>query len=39
MLLTETFVLYLCNFNFAENVNIVGIAFLQKSKYLQDFQF
>ena len=28
--LTETFVLYLCNFNIAKNVNIAGIAFLQK---------
>ena len=37
--LTETFVLNLCNFNIAENTNIVGTAFLQKRKYLQSFQF
>ena len=36
--LTETFVLNLCNFNTAENTNIVGTAFLQKRKYLQSFQ-
>ena len=33
------FVVYLCNFNIAENVNIVGISFLHKCKYLQRFQF
>ena len=35
MWLSETFVLYLCNFDIAENVNIAGIAFLHKCKYLQ----
>ena len=38
-LLTETFVLNLCNFNIAENVNIAGTAFWQKYKYLRNFQF
>ena len=31
--LIETFVLYLCNFNIAENVNIADTAFLHKCKY------
>ena len=39
LFLTETFVLYLCNFNIAEKVSIFGTAFLQKCKYLQSFQF
>ena len=37
--LTETFVLNLCNFNIADNANIVGTAFWKKCKYLQNFQF
>ena len=39
LFLTEMFVSYLHNFNIAENVNIVDIAFLHKRKYLQSFQF
>ena len=37
--LTETFALHLRDFNIAEIVNIVGIAFLHKCKYSQIFQF
>ena len=37
--LAEVVFLYLCNFNISENVNIFGIAFWQKFKYLQIFQF
>ena len=33
--LSETFVLYICYFSIAENVNIVGITFLYNCKYLQ----
>ena len=39
LFLTETFVLYLCNFNITEKVSKFGTAFLQKCKYLQIFQF
>ena len=35
--LTGTFVLYLCNFNITDKVNIVETAFLQKCKYFAQF--
>ena len=35
--LTGTFVLYLCNFNITNKLNIAGIALLQKCKYFAKF--